>query len=435
MFAKTSAFSSALLVLAAVSSVNAHAAMIKVGATGKGFGVVETTPRDGTRREPFQADTAIIRDADVASGAAGSCGRTLAGGPIDAAAEMDAAVAAGLPAVAADGTITMVMHQVNGDGAGPYTCGVSADASAQNFVDMKIVTNVPGQNSRSNARAQDFPLVAQMPAGTACTGGPNGDACIIRCRNAARAGPFGACAAITNAAAPPAPPAPPAAPPAAPPTPPAPQRPAGNKTTPPGNGNPNRNANGNANGNGNGNPTRNGNGNANGNPTGNANGNGNGNPTGNANGNGNGNGNGNANANPNRNANGNPTRNGNGNGNANGNGNGNGNANVNANANGDGNGNGITNDNVNGNVNVNGNGNGNDNGNGNNANANANANGNSNGVGEEGAGAKANTGDVTIAEAEKALARDVSKRAVVKSLEKKRVIRSRIVGSKTGYWI
>ncbi|CAE6467326.1 unnamed protein product [Rhizoctonia solani] len=195
MLAKTSAFSSALLVLAAVTSVNAHAAMIKVGATGKGFGVVETTPRDGTRRDPFQADTSIIRDADAANGAAGACGRTLAGGPIDAAAEMEAASAAGLPAVAADGTITMVMHQVNGDGAGPYTCGVSADASAQNFVDMKIITNVPGQNSRSNAKAQDFPLVAQMPAGTACTGGPNGDACIIRCRNAARAGPFGACAA------------------------------------------------------------------------------------------------------------------------------------------------------------------------------------------------------------------------------------------------
>jgi hypothetical protein len=39
-------------------------------------------------------------------------------------------------------------------------------------------------------------------SGTTCTGGPNGDACIVRCRNAARAGPFGGCAAVTNAQAP-----------------------------------------------------------------------------------------------------------------------------------------------------------------------------------------------------------------------------------------
>lgn len=36
-------------------------------------------------------------------------------------------------------------------------------------------------------------------SGSTCTGGPNGDACIVRCRNAARAGPFGGCAAVTNA--------------------------------------------------------------------------------------------------------------------------------------------------------------------------------------------------------------------------------------------
>ncbi|KAG8763439.1 hypothetical protein FRC12_008548 [Ceratobasidium sp. 428] len=64
---------------------------------------------------------------------------------------------------------------------------------------MKVTTNVPGRNSRSNAKAEDFPLVAQMPANTQCTGGPNGDACVVRCRNAARAGPFGGCAAVTNA--------------------------------------------------------------------------------------------------------------------------------------------------------------------------------------------------------------------------------------------
>ncbi|CUA75987.1 hypothetical protein RSOLAG22IIIB_01991 [Rhizoctonia solani] len=186
MFAK---LSTALFLFTAVSSVSAHGALVAVaganGVNGQGFGIT---------------DTSIIRDKEIASGDAGACGRTLAGGVNDMAAQMEAAASAGLPAAAADGTVTMTIHQINGDGAGPYECGVSADASGKSFAAMKVVTNVPGQNSRSNAKAQDFALVAQMPAGTTCTGGPNGDACVVRCRNAARAGPFGGCAAVTNAA-------------------------------------------------------------------------------------------------------------------------------------------------------------------------------------------------------------------------------------------
>ncbi|KAJ1307390.1 hypothetical protein OPQ81_001495 [Rhizoctonia solani] len=195
--------STALFLLTVASSVSAHGALVAVtgsnGVNGQGFGIVESTPRDGTRRNPFQTDTSIIRDREIASGDAGPCGRTLAGGVNDMAAQMEAAASAGLPAAGEDGTVTMTIHQVNGDGAGPYECGVSADGSGKSFAAMKVVTNVPGQNSRSNAKAQDFALVAQMPAGTTCTGGPNGDACVVRCRNAARAGPFGGCAAVTNA--------------------------------------------------------------------------------------------------------------------------------------------------------------------------------------------------------------------------------------------
>ncbi|KAJ1307400.1 hypothetical protein OPQ81_001505 [Rhizoctonia solani] len=184
MFTK---LSTALLLLTVASSVSAHGALVAVtgsnGVNGQGFGIVESTPRDGTRRNPFQTDTSIIRDKEIANGDAGPCGRTLAGGVNDMAAQMEAAASAGLPAAGEDGTVTMTIHQVNGDGAGPYECGVSADGSGKSFAAMK-----------------DFALVAQMPAGTTCTGGPNGDACVVRCRNAARAGPFGGCAAVTNAA-------------------------------------------------------------------------------------------------------------------------------------------------------------------------------------------------------------------------------------------
>ncbi|CUA70894.1 hypothetical protein RSOLAG22IIIB_04382 [Rhizoctonia solani] len=86
-------------------------------------------------------DTAIIRQAEIANSAASAYERTLAGGVIDADAEMQTAASAGLPAASADSTVTMSMHQVNGDGAG----------------------------------------------GTTCTGGPNGDACLVHCFNAVRA--------------------------------------------------------------------------------------------------------------------------------------------------------------------------------------------------------------------------------------------------------
>jgi hypothetical protein len=39
---------------------------------------------------------------------------------------------------------------------------VSADATGNNFVAMQVVTQVPGQNGASGAKATDFPLVAAM---------------------------------------------------------------------------------------------------------------------------------------------------------------------------------------------------------------------------------------------------------------------------------
>ncbi|KAL5513807.1 hypothetical protein ACEPAH_4208 [Sanghuangporus vaninii] len=189
--------------LAFALHVRAHGVLTAVtgtnGVTGQGFGVLASTPRDGTKRNPFQQDTSIIRDREIDRGDAGVCGRTLAGGDNDVTTQLNAAVAAGLPSAADDGTVTMTLHQVNGDGAGPYTCEVSTDATGANFAAMTVTTNVPGRNSRSNAKATDFALVAQMPAGATCTGGPNGDACLVRCRNSAAAGPFGGCVAVTNA--------------------------------------------------------------------------------------------------------------------------------------------------------------------------------------------------------------------------------------------
>src|SRR5450432_1126929 len=91
----------------------------------------------------------------------------------------------------ASGVVTMVWHQINGDGAGPIACSVSADATGKIFTPMKVTTQVPGTNGRSNAANANFPLAADMPAGTSCTGtvGSTANLCLIKCENPA--GPFG----------------------------------------------------------------------------------------------------------------------------------------------------------------------------------------------------------------------------------------------------
>ncbi|KAJ6497842.1 hypothetical protein C8R45DRAFT_822332 [Mycena sanguinolenta] len=166
------------------------------GVKAAGFGILASTPRNGATPNPFEQDTSVIRDNEITSGKTGVCGRTKAGGNNDVVSQLAAASQAGLPTAAADGTVTMTLHQVNQDGAGPYTCDVSGDGTT--FVAAPVTTNVPGVFGLSLATATDFPLTAQMPAGMACTAGPNGDACIMRCRNPALAGPFGSCVAVAQ---------------------------------------------------------------------------------------------------------------------------------------------------------------------------------------------------------------------------------------------
>jgi len=198
-------YSSVTLGLLAITQLVAgHGAIIKAvgdaGGTGSAVGVDPNTPRDGTRRNPFQQDSTRFRGDNKAA-----CGQTLGGGEND---NLDTGVKAvmanmgnQLPQVSAGGSLMMTLHQVNGDGAGPYSCQMNTDGTAQTWTDIQVDTNVPGRNSRSQAKATDFPLKAQMPAGMSCTGNVAGQAntCVVRCMNAARAGPFGGCVAVQQA--------------------------------------------------------------------------------------------------------------------------------------------------------------------------------------------------------------------------------------------
>ena len=102
-----------------------------------------------------------------------SCGRTELSGNIDVGENTENAIAAGQVTKVQGGTqITMTIHQVNADGAGPYFCDLDETSNGGIFTNNLTVTNnVPGANGFSQAKTQAFNITVQMPDQFACTGG------------------------------------------------------------------------------------------------------------------------------------------------------------------------------------------------------------------------------------------------------------------------
>lgn len=131
--------------------VAGHGAIIAAtgdaGGSGMGLGIVSTTPRDGTRRDPFQQDSTRFKGA-----AADTFGETVGGGANDLEAGTQAIMAETgdqLPQISPGGEVKMTLHQVNGDGAGPYGCMMNADGTGATWTPIDVATNVPGTNSRN----------------------------------------------------------------------------------------------------------------------------------------------------------------------------------------------------------------------------------------------------------------------------------------------
>lgn len=61
-----------------------------------------------------------------------------------------------MPQITPGGSVDMTLHQVNGDGAGPYECMIDSTGAGTQWAPMTVTQNVPGTNSRSQAKAQDF---------------------------------------------------------------------------------------------------------------------------------------------------------------------------------------------------------------------------------------------------------------------------------------
>ncbi|KAK0629949.1 hypothetical protein B0T17DRAFT_488784 [Bombardia bombarda] len=200
------------LFIATAELVTGHGAIVSAvgdaGGSGMALGIDTSTPRDGTRRNPFQQDTTRFK-----GDAADTFGETLGGGDNQLEAGTKAILAetgTELPQVTEGGEVQMTLHQVNADGGGPYTCMINADGTGQTWTDIQVTQTPPGRNSRNRGgEATDFPLNAAIPEGQTCTGTVAGQdsVCLVRCQNDARAGPFGGVVPVqmaTTAAAAPA---------------------------------------------------------------------------------------------------------------------------------------------------------------------------------------------------------------------------------------
>ncbi|KAI0452656.1 hypothetical protein F5B21DRAFT_326112 [Xylaria acuta] len=186
----------ALLALANAHGVILGAQGIKGSPTSVGFKVHSELPRNCTSISPCQQDTTLIRDAEINANVVNECGRTELDGNIDIGENTENALAAGaVTQVKAGSTVDVTIHQVNADGAGPYTCDVIAQGNngVITFPDVDVQDNVPGVNGFSQAKEQDFTIKVTMPDGLNCTGSSAGNVCTVRCRNNALAGPFGGC--------------------------------------------------------------------------------------------------------------------------------------------------------------------------------------------------------------------------------------------------
>ncbi|KAF3932972.1 hypothetical protein ABW20_dc0103442 [Dactylellina cionopaga] len=119
-----------------------------------------------------------------------------------------------LPVATAGGYLQLTLHQINSDGAGPFTCKVDELANGQQWSrQLTVSTNVPGNAYSINQYSlKKWPIVVQIPADINCQGTIGGQSkiCVVRCENNAQNGPFGGCIPFQQWTPPPQQPAPPA---------------------------------------------------------------------------------------------------------------------------------------------------------------------------------------------------------------------------------
>ena len=190
-------FAPLLCSAALLSLANAHGQIIAAhGIAGSntsiGFQVDTALARNCTSISPCQQDATIIRNAEISANSVNECGRTELTGNIDVGENTENMLVAGTVAQVKAGTaMTVTIHQVNADGAGPYVCDMDPTGQLVNCVvlmllsnfisgntlgvtgqtNLSVTNNVPGANGFSQAKEQDFNMTVTLPTNMACTGG------------------------------------------------------------------------------------------------------------------------------------------------------------------------------------------------------------------------------------------------------------------------
>ncbi|KAF5979708.1 gEgh 16 [Fusarium coicis] len=190
-----------LFALAHGHSVILNAQGLDTSPASVGFQVDPEIARNCITINPCQQDATIIRDAEITANIVNQCGRTELSGNIDVGENTENALSAGkVTQVKAGGEITVTIHQVNADGAGPYVCDLDESSNTNtNIQNLTVTNNVPGTNGLSQVKTQAFNITVKMPDDLNCFGASTGNICTVRCRNNALAGPFGGCFAVQQA--------------------------------------------------------------------------------------------------------------------------------------------------------------------------------------------------------------------------------------------
>ncbi|EPS35153.1 hypothetical protein H072_11413 [Dactylellina haptotyla CBS 200.50] len=221
----------ALTAASVIPSVIGHCLVVDtVGDAGRahgyGLGVNFATPRDGTGTA-FQKDVTVFGETTV--GLAKGCGKThmqadryLPGQPgYDPAPDQPNTVKpmvekmvtmGSIPMCSAGGYLNVTFHQINGDGAGPFTCMIDQTGMASKFTKITVKKQADGINGANAGALVKNLLIVNIPADVKCTGtfGSKKNVCMIRCQNPSANGPFGACIPFElKVTAPPPPPPPP----------------------------------------------------------------------------------------------------------------------------------------------------------------------------------------------------------------------------------
>lgn len=229
----------------AAELVASHATVVMVkgdagGATAMGLGVTPGVKRNSqiptqpasSPNNP-EADTSVFGHGNAA---ATGCGKTAMvsciclvymksftdhkqngalkdAGSIQSAIQTMMTASGGLPSVSPGGTLTVMMHQVNADGAPTYSADVDPSGTGTGtFQQMTVTSGGQGAAGVLGDQGLSFNIgslpanntvTMQVPAGMTCTGaapdGSSNSMCVARLKNNAAAGGFGSCMAFTMA--------------------------------------------------------------------------------------------------------------------------------------------------------------------------------------------------------------------------------------------